>query len=80
MIKRIILSIVILSLGAGIGFFVYKSEANYRHLTPGVNAAGLSRFPFRLGLARIIAGVHFPIDILGGFIIGALVAYFVKGV
>ena len=28
-----------------------------------------------IGLARIIAGVHFPIDILGGFALGALVAY-----
>jgi len=35
-------------------------------------------FAFLIGLARIIAGVHFPIDILGGFIIGILVAYFVK--
>lgn len=31
-----------------------------------------------IGLARIMAGVHFPIDILGGFILGFLVAYFVK--
>jgi undecaprenyl-diphosphatase len=35
-----------------------------------------------VGLARIAAGVHFPIDILGGFALGTgiayLVAYFVK--
>jgi undecaprenyl-diphosphatase len=31
-----------------------------------------------VGLSRIISGVHFPIDILGGFIFGALVANFVK--
>jgi undecaprenyl-diphosphatase len=31
-----------------------------------------------IGLARIAAGVHFPADILGGFILGALVAYFLK--
>lgn len=31
-----------------------------------------------IGLARIAVGVHFPADILGGFIIGGLVAYFVK--
>ncbi len=31
-----------------------------------------------IGLARISAGVHFPMDILGGFVLGALVAYFVK--
>jgi membrane-associated phospholipid phosphatase len=35
-------------------------------------------FALLIGLARIIAGVHFPIDILGGFIIGALVALFIK--
>ncbi|KKQ28280.1 MAG: Phosphoesterase PA-phosphatase related protein [Parcubacteria group bacterium GW2011_GWB1_37_13] len=35
-------------------------------------------FALLIGFARIIAGVHFPIDILGGFILGALIAYFVK--
>ncbi len=35
-------------------------------------------FAFLIGLARIVAGVHFPIDILGGFILGALVALFVN--
>ena len=37
-------------------------------------------FALLIGIARIIAGVHFPVDILGGFILGALVAYFVKNV
>ncbi|HBB54547.1 TPA: hypothetical protein DEQ22_02735 [Candidatus Nomurabacteria bacterium] len=37
-------------------------------------------FAFLIGLGRIAAGVHFPIDILGGFILGALVAYFVKNI
>ena len=35
-------------------------------------------FAVLIGLARIAGGVHFPIDILGGFALGALVAYFVK--
>jgi len=35
-------------------------------------------FALLIGLARIAAGVHFPIDILGGFILGALSAYLVK--
>ncbi len=35
-------------------------------------------FAIIIGLARITAGVHFPIDILGGFILGALIAYLVK--
>ncbi len=41
-------------------------------------------FALIIGLARITAGVHFPIDILGGFILGGgvsyLVAYFAKNV
>jgi membrane-associated phospholipid phosphatase len=31
-------------------------------------------FAILIGLARIIAGVHFPADILGGFILGAALA------
>ncbi|MFZ3011984.1 MAG: phosphatase PAP2 family protein [Minisyncoccia bacterium] len=41
-------------------------------------------FAFLIGMARIIAGVHFPFDILGGFILGAgisfMIAYLVKNV
>ncbi len=37
-------------------------------------------FALLIGLARIMAGVHFPVDILAGFILGALVAYFAKNV
>ncbi len=29
-----------------------------------------------IGIARIVAGVHYPIDILAGFVLGVLVAYF----
>lgn len=35
-------------------------------------------FAFLIGLARITAGVHFPIDILGGFVLGAGVAYLIN--
>ncbi len=35
-------------------------------------------FALLIGIARIIAGVHFPIDILGGFCIGFLVAFLFK--
>ena len=35
-------------------------------------------FAFLIGIARIIAGVHSPVDILGGFILGALTAYLVR--
>lgn len=34
-------------------------------------------FALIIGLARIVAGVHFPVDILGGFILGGIVAYLV---
>ena len=41
-------------------------------------------FALLIGIARITAGVHFPIDILGGFILGSgisyLVAFFRKNV
>lgn len=32
-------------------------------------------FALVIGLARIVAGVHFPIDILGGFVVGFITAY-----
>lgn len=32
-------------------------------------------FALLIGIARIIAGAHFPIDILGGFILGGIVSY-----
>lgn len=34
-------------------------------------------FALIIGIARIVAGVHFPIDILGGFALGATVSYLV---
>lgn len=34
-------------------------------------------FAVIIGLARITAGVHFPIDILGGFTLGALIVFLV---
>jgi len=33
-----------------------------------------------IGVSRIASGVHFPADILGGFILGTMVAYFMKNV
>ena len=34
-------------------------------------------FALLIGLSRIVAGVHFPIDILGGFVLGAGISYVV---
>lgn len=35
-------------------------------------------FAVLMSLARIVAGVHFPIDILAGFLIGIVIAYLVR--
>ncbi len=32
-------------------------------------------FALLIGLSRIASGVHFPIDILGGFVLGAVISY-----
>jgi len=45
-------------------FFIHK-KAGYVFMT----------FSVLIGLSRIVAGVHFPVDILGGFALGAVVAY-----
>ena len=35
-------------------------------------------FAFLIGLARVISGIHFPIDILGGFALGAIIATLIR--
>src|SRR3989344_7522519 len=35
-------------------------------------------FAIIVGLARVAAGVHFPADIFGGFILGGIIAYLLK--
>jgi len=50
--------------------FFYHKKAGYVFLF----------FALLISVARIAAGVHFPIDILGGFVLGAIVAYLVKKV
>src|SRR3989339_1174633 len=35
-------------------------------------------FALLIGLARIAVGVHFPVDILGGFLLGGFIAYCVS--
>lgn len=37
-------------------------------------------FAFLIGISRVFAGVHFPVDILGGFILGFAIAFLLKKV
>jgi membrane-associated phospholipid phosphatase len=37
-------------------------------------------FALLIGLARIAGGVHFPVDILAGFVLGGVVAYLLRNV
>ncbi len=53
-----------------VGIFLKHKKAGYVFMF----------FALLIGVARIIAGVHFPIDILGGFILGSLIAYFLRNV
>jgi preprotein translocase subunit SecD len=48
--KTRITGLLILLLGVGIGYFVYKSELDHRALAKDAKPTGLSAFPFRLGL------------------------------
>lgn len=53
MTKKIIWALVILIFGAGVAFFVFRSEVAFRKLppnTPSNKITGLAKFPFRLGL------------------------------
>ncbi len=48
--KTRITALLILLLGAGVGYFVYKSEMAARALPAGTTATGVARYPFKLGL------------------------------
>jgi protein-export membrane protein SecD len=60
MIKKVILSLVILALGAGIGFFVYKSEPRLNKNFE-TEKAFFKNHPFRLGL-DLSGGSHLVYD------------------
>ncbi len=53
-----------------VSLFFYHKKAGYVFMF----------FALLIGLSRIVAGVHFPIDIFGGFILGIGVAYFLKNI
>ncbi|KKQ08185.1 MAG: Bacitracin transport permease protein BCRC [Parcubacteria group bacterium GW2011_GWB1_36_5] len=52
----------------GVALFLTHKKAGYIFMF----------FAFIIGFSRVIAGIHFPIDILGGFVLGVIVAYFLK--
>jgi undecaprenyl-diphosphatase len=52
-------------MGLAIAVFLHHKKVGYWFMF----------FALLIGLARIVAGVHFPIDILGGYIIGAIISY-----
>lgn len=53
-----------------VGLFFYHKKIGYVFML----------FAIVIGITRIMGGVHFPVDILGGFALGALVAYLAKNV
>lgn len=55
--KTRITALLVLLLGFGIGYFVYKSEINYRKLEAGAEATGFAKYPFKLGL-DLSGGTH----------------------
>ncbi len=55
--KTRITALLILLLGAGIGFFVYKSEMAHRAVVKGATPTFVSKFPFKLGL-DLSGGTH----------------------
>ena len=48
--KTRITALLILLLGVGIGFFVYKSEMAHKAIVKPATATGVAKFPFKLGL------------------------------
>jgi len=50
MLKIRITALLLLLLGAGLAFFVYKSEVSHMKLTPEDKITGFAKFPFKLGL------------------------------
>lgn len=55
--KTRITAFIILLIGVGIGFFVYKSEVAHRALAPDKTPVGVAKFPFKLGL-DLKGGTH----------------------
>ena len=57
MLKKRLTALLILIIGAGIGFFVYQSEITHQKLAPDTEPTGLAKYPFKLGL-DLSGGTH----------------------
>jgi len=57
MVKTRIIALLILLLGVGLGFFIYKSEISQRNLTPETKQNFFTKHPFKLGL-DLSGGTH----------------------
>lgn len=55
--KTRITALLILLLGIGLGFFVYKTEVSHRGLATDAKATGWAKYPFKLGL-DLSGGTH----------------------
>jgi protein-export membrane protein SecD len=55
--KTRITALLILLLGVGLGFFIYKSEISHRSLAPETKVTGFAKYPFKLGL-DLSGGTH----------------------
>jgi len=55
--KTRITVLLIILLGIGLGFFVYKSEVSHRNLANDAKISGLAKYPFKLGL-DLSGGTH----------------------
>ena len=52
-------------MGLAVAIFLHHKKAGYLFFV----------FALIIGLARICAGVHFPVDILGGYVLGGIISY-----
>lgn len=68
MLKTRIKALIILLIGVGIGFFVYKSEVAHMSLAPEEAPKGIAKYPFKLGL-DLSGGTHlvYKADVSGVF-------------
>lgn len=55
--KTRITALLVLLLGIGLGFFVYKTEVSHRNLAPDAKVTGWAKYPFKLGL-DLSGGTH----------------------